>query len=60
VLRYLKGTAELGLEFGNSVINIIKAVNGVKEYTNSNYVGDISNKKSIMGYVFFVSQGLVA
>jgi len=60
VLRYLKGTAELGLEFGNSAIGITEAANGVKGYTDSNYAGDISNRKSTMGYVFFVSQGLVA
>jgi len=60
VLRYLKGITELGLEFGNSVIGVTEATNGAKGYTDSNYANNVSNKKSIMDYVFFISQGLVA
>jgi len=55
MLRYLKGTAEFGLKFSNSAINIIKIINKVKKYINSNYIGDIFNKKSIINYVFFIN-----
>jgi len=59
VLRYLKGTAELGLKFGNLVIGTIKLINKIKGYTDSNFTRDINNKKSTINYIFFVNQGLV-
>jgi len=59
VFRYLKGTAELRLKFGNSVIRIIEIINKTKEYIDSNYVNNVSNKKFIINYVFFISQGLM-
>jgi len=55
MLRYLKGIAELKLKFGNLVISIIKLVNKIKGYTDSNFIGDINNKKFIINYIFFVS-----
>jgi len=55
VLRYLKKTAELRLKFGNSVIRVIEAINKVKGYINNNYVSNVSNKKSIINYVFFIN-----
>jgi len=60
MLRYIKKNAEFRLKFGNSVINIIKSINKVKEYTDSNFTKNINNKKFIINYVFFISQGLVA
>jgi len=59
VLRYLKGIIELRLEFENSVIRVTEIINGIKRYIDSNYVDNVSNKKFIIGYVFFISQGLV-
>jgi len=52
---YLKETAELGLKFGNLIINIITLINEMKEYTDNNYTNNINNKKFIINYVFFVS-----
>jgi len=55
VLRYLKKTAELGLKFGNSIINIIKLINKAKGYTDSNFIKNINNKKFTISYIFFVN-----
>jgi len=60
MFRYLKKTAELKLKFENSIIRVIKIINKIKKYTDSNYVNNVSNKKFIINYVFFVSQGLMA
>jgi len=55
VLRYLKRITELKLKFENSVIKIIEVINKAKKYTDSNYVNNVSNKKFIINYVFFIS-----
>jgi len=55
VLRYLKGIAEFRLKFGNLVINIIKLVNKIKKYIDSNFAGNINNKKFIINYIFFIN-----
>jgi len=59
VLRYLKKTTKLRLKFGNSVIKITETVNKAKEYTDNNYVNNVSNKKFIINYIFFINQGLM-
>jgi len=55
VFRYLKEIAELRLKFGNLIISIIKLINKVKGYTDSNFAGNINNKKFIINYIFFIS-----
>jgi len=55
MLCYIKKTAELRLKFGNLTINIIKLINKVKRYTDSNFIKNINNKKFIINYVFFIS-----
>jgi len=59
VLRYLKKTAELKLKFDNLIISTIKLTNKIKEYIYNNFAENISNKKFIINYVFFINQGLV-
>jgi len=59
MLRYLKGIAELKLKFENSIIKIIEIVNEVKKYIDNNYANNVSNKKFIINYIFFINQGLV-
>jgi len=59
VLRYLKRTAELKLKFKNLIIRITEIINKIKGYTDNNYANNVSNKKFIINYVFFISQGLV-
>ncbi|XP_058106925.1 secreted RxLR effector protein 161-like [Magnolia sinica] len=54
VLRYLKGTVDLGIFYQ-------KEGNGeLMAYTDSDYAGDINNKKSTLGYVFLLSEGAVS
>ena len=54
VLRYLKGTIDLGIFYrkrGN--VELIA-------YTDSDYAGDIGDRKSTSGYVFLFSDGVVS
>jgi len=55
MFRYLKKAAELKLKFGNLVISIIKLINKTKEYIDSNFAKNVSNKKFIINYVFFIN-----
>jgi len=40
-------------------MNIIKLINKIKEYTDSNFIKNINNKKFIINYVFFINQELI-
>ncbi|KAH9779134.1 hypothetical protein KPL71_007611 [Citrus sinensis] len=54
IMRYLKGTIELGVFYkkgGNE---------GLVGYTDSNYAGDLNDRKSTSGYVFMLGSGAVA
>ncbi|RVW23482.1 Retrovirus-related Pol polyprotein from transposon TNT 1-94 [Vitis vinifera] len=54
VLRYLKGTVDLGVFYQ-------KEGNGeLMAYTDSDYAGDVDDRKSTSGYVFLLSEGVVA
>jgi len=55
MFRYLKGTAELKLKFENSIIKIIEVINKAKKYIDNNYVNNVSNRKFIINYVFFIN-----
>ncbi|XP_038688747.1 secreted RxLR effector protein 161-like [Tripterygium wilfordii] len=53
ILRYLKGTTELGIFYSNG---------GDEElvgYTDSDYAGDVEDRKSTMGYMFMLSSGVI-
>lgn len=53
VLRYLKGTLELGIFYKKgSELNL-------QAYTDSDYAGDVDDRKSTSGYVFLMSGGAV-
>lgn len=54
VLRYLKGTLELGVFYGR------KGAIELFAYTDSDYAGDYDDRKSTSGYVFKLSGGAVA
>jgi len=43
MFRYLKKTAEFKFKFGNLIINTIKLVNKVNEYTDNNFTKNINN-----------------
>ena len=54
VLRYLKGTVDLGILYQ-------KEGNGeLIAYTDSDYAGDVDDRKSTSGYVFLLSEGVVS
>ncbi|GAA0148102.1 hypothetical protein LIER_07634 [Lithospermum erythrorhizon] len=55
ILRYLRGTTELGIYYQ-------KGENGkeLKAYTDSDYAGDTNDMKSISGDVFLLSAGAIA
>jgi len=54
ILRYLKGTAELGIAYKRG---------GEEEFvgfTDSDYAGDINDRKSISGYTFMLGTGAIS
>lgn len=54
VLRYLKGTVELGVFYKRGDVKDLVA------YTDSDYAGDIDDRRSTSGYVFLLSGGAVS
>ena len=62
VLRYLKGTASLGITFGGSSGSSqtggrSRAVLG---YCDADYAGDIDTRRSTTGYVFLYNSGAIS
>lgn len=54
VLRYLKGTLDFGIFYKKGGNNELIA------YTDSDYAGDLEDRKSTSGYVFLLSSGAVS
>ena len=54
VLRYLKGTTGFGIFYKKGGDDKLVA------YTNSDYVGDLEDRKSTLGYVFLLSSGAIS
>lgn len=54
VLRYVKGTIELGIFYKRGGEEKLTA------YTDSDYAGDVEDRKSTSGYAFLISSGAVA
>ena len=57
ILRYLKGTMDVGLEYNNNSDNQVEDVTG---YVDSDYAGSIDTRRSITGYAFTVLGGCVS
>ncbi|GAA0142397.1 hypothetical protein LIER_03305 [Lithospermum erythrorhizon] len=55
ILRYLKGTQELGVYYQKG-----EHRRDLQAYIDSDYAGDTDNRKSIGDYVFLLSLGAVA
>lgn len=53
ILRYLKGTFDYGIMYKKGSSDDLIA------YTDSDYVGDLDDRKSTSGYVFLLSSGAV-
>jgi len=52
-LRYIKGTSVVALCYkGSEPI--------AKDYVNSDFVGDLDKRKSNMGYVFTIAEGVIS
>lgn len=54
VLRYLKGTLDLGVFYKRGVKDVLLA------FTDSDYAGDVDDRKSTSGYVFLMCEGAVS
>jgi len=54
VLRYLKGTLDFGIFYKKGGNNELVA------FTNSDYAGDLRDRKSTSGYVFLLSSGTIS
>jgi len=56
VLRYIKGTIDIGLVFEKDSTCKKKGIG----YVDSDYAGDLDKRRSITEYVFTLSQALVS
>ncbi|XP_047149161.1 secreted RxLR effector protein 161-like [Vigna umbellata] len=54
ILRYLKGTTELGIFYKKEEDTTLMA------YTNNDFAGDIDGRKSISGFIFSLGTGAVS
>jgi len=54
VLRYLKGTSDFGIFYKKGGSDDLVA------YADSDYAGDLEDRKSTPGYVFLISSGAVS
>ena len=57
ILRYIKGTVNLGLKFERNRKNVERFLVG---YTDSDFAGDLDNRRSTTGYVFTMASGPVS
>lgn len=57
ILRYLKGTTNLGLVFDSSEGS---SRGGVIGYVDSDYAGDLDKRRSISGYIFTLFGGVIS
>lgn len=55
ILRYLKGTSEHGIYYKRG-----EDMEGIVAYSDSDYAGDLDDRKSTSGYVFMMGSGAVA
>ncbi|KAG5222143.1 RNA-directed DNA polymerase [Salix suchowensis] len=54
ILRYLKGTASYGIHYKRNKGSELEA------YTDSDYAGDMDDRKSTSGYAFLLSSGAIS
>ena len=56
VLRYLKGSTDVGILYGDGAIGELGVVEG---YVDSDYAGSADTRKSLTGYVFTLFGGTI-
>jgi len=54
IFRYLRGTSDVGLCYGNNSNCIVAG------YSDSDYAGDVDNRRSMTGYVFTLGGSVVS
>ncbi len=62
VVRYLKGTMNMGLIYGQEIANCLPREPPPYDlvgYADSNFTGDLEDRKSVMGYCFFLNGAVV-
>ena len=59
VLQYLKRTMNLGIHY-NSLYNDTQHLLTTLDYADSNFAGDISERKFTIGYCFFLVRGVIS
>lgn len=62
VVRYLKGTMNMGLTFGRETnwMSRDPPPYGLLGFADSNFAGDPEDRKSVMGYCFFLNGAVVS
>lgn len=57
VLQYLKGTMNLGITYGRDAAGHIETYKpyGLVGYADSNYAGNPKDRKSVLGYCFYLN-----
>lgn len=60
VVRYLKRIIEMGLIFGQEINSKSLALYRLIEYGDSNFAREPEDKKSVMGYYFFLNRAIVS
>jgi hypothetical protein len=55
ILRYVKGTTEFGILYKRGRRNA-----GLTSYTDSNYAGDLDDRKSTSGFAFIMGSGAIS
>ena len=57
VLRYVASTRDMGIRYGGAQQEISGAVAG---YTDSDFAGNLDNRRSTTGYAFMLNMGVIA
>lgn len=59
-MQYLKGKMHLSIIYGADINKENQLLYGLVGYVNSNYAGDLKDRKSVMGHCFFLNGGVVS
>ena len=60
VLRYLKGTKTVGLDFGKPNYDLSKQKLTITAYSDADYAGDLDERLSTSGYVVLINDNVVS
>jgi hypothetical protein len=60
VLRYLRGTADLGLNYGGSHSGGARGSSTVEGYCDADWAGDLNTRRSTTGFVFLLNGAAIS